>query len=136
MCFVSENSTIAYGSLQNYVLNQITMLPPHQTDAMTYSVFNSINCGWLVQTPMVTFNFKIIKHVVPHPHLTQLSIWPKEDKLLIYNLPLKDLTPELCFPYFHLQESSVKFDTSFPKRIVKSFSSSLPPNPNSIMVGF
>lgn len=26
MCFVSENSTREYGSLQNYVLNQITML--------------------------------------------------------------------------------------------------------------
>lgn len=31
---------------------------------------------WVIrtETSMVTFNFKIIKHAVPRPHLTQLSI--------------------------------------------------------------
>lgn len=137
MCVVSEKSTTAYGSLQNYVLNQITMLHLSSTSDRCYDVqCVQVHKLWVIRTNIYgSFQLQIIKHVVPHPHLTQLSIWPKEDKLLIYNLPLKDLTPELCFPIFPSPGIICEIWCFFSKKDSKNFSSCSPP-PNQLWWDF
>lgn len=76
MYVVSENDTIAHGSMQNQVLNHqaISLLT---SDAIKNSMSNFfstesiISQMWVIrtETSMVTFNFKIIKHVSFAPFL-------------------------------------------------------------------